>query len=100
MSVSEDIIQKALKQLVSPKWSGIIKYDIDFSVHDDTGVMYVMIDVIFDSKEFWKILHNSKKYFYISELDNDIELDVRNAMKYLGIDKIIVEVYTLENGDD
>lgn len=100
MSVSKDVIQKVLKKLVSPKWNGILKYDIDFSTHDDTGVTYIMIDVIFDTAVFWKILRNSNKYNYASEIDNDISFDIKNAMKYLGIDKVIVEVYTFDNSDD
>ena len=48
MEVSEKMIKKVLEHLVSPKWNGIVEYNIEPSTHDDTGVVYYMIDVIFD----------------------------------------------------
>ena len=92
MEVSEKMIKKVLEHLVSPKWNGIVEYKIEPSTHDDTGVVYYMIDVIFDIDKYWSIYH-AGKYDYPVEMDIEIETDVRNAMKYLGINTTFVTMY-------
>jgi hypothetical protein len=55
MEVSTEMIEKVLEHLVSSKWNGIVEYKIESSKHDDTGVLYYMIDVIFDIDWYWAI---------------------------------------------
>ena len=86
------MIKKVLEHLVSPKWNGIVEYEIEPSTHDDTGVLHYMIDVIFDINKYWKIYH-SGEYDYSREMNEEIAVDVRNAVRYLGINKVIIEIF-------
>lgn len=100
MEVSTEIIKRVLEHLVSPKWNGIVEYKIESSTHDDTGVLYYIIDVIFDIETYWETFH-SREYGNSSEMDKDILDDVKAAVKYLGINNVIVEIYVRnENGFD
>ena len=91
MEVSPQIIERVLEHLVSPKWDGIVEYEIS-SKHDDTGVVHYMIDVIFDIVGYWAKYH-AGDYDYSDQMDTEIEADVKNAMKYLGINKTFVTIY-------
>jgi hypothetical protein len=102
MKASTEMIRKVLKHLVSPKWSGIVEYDISVDKHDDTGVVYSMIDVVFDIVEYWLPIY-SGVYKNSSDMDEDISADVRKSLKYLGIsiNNVIVEIYVRnEDGID
>jgi len=100
METSTEMIKRALEHLVSPKWNGIVEYKIEPYTHDDTGVLYYMIDVIFDIDTYWKTLY-SREYGHSSEMDEDISDNVRTAVKYLGINNVIVEIYVRnEHGFD
>jgi hypothetical protein len=100
MDISNKIIVRALEHLVSPKWNGIVEYDIEPSTHDDTGVVHYMIDVIFDIDEYWAKYH-AGDYDYSDQMDGEIETDVKNAVKYLGINKTFVAIYVRnEDGID
>jgi hypothetical protein len=100
METSTEMIKKILEHLVSPKWNGIVEYKIEPSTHDDTGVLYYMIDVIFDIDTYWETLY-SREYGHSSEMDEDISDNVRTAVKYLGINNVIVEIYVRnEHGFD
>jgi hypothetical protein len=92
MEVSPQMIERVLEHLVSPKWDGIMEYDTTIDMHDDTYDVYYIIDVMFDIETYWKTYH-SGDYDYPGEMNDEIEDDVRNAMKYLGINKVIVEIY-------
>ena len=92
MEVSNKIIKKVLEHLVSPKWDGIVEYLIEPSTHDDTGVVHYVIDVIFDITGYWATYH-AGDYDYSDQMDEEISDDVRNAVKYLGINKTFVTLY-------
>jgi len=96
MEVSTEMIKRALEHLVSPKWDGIVEYKIEYGTHDDTGVVYCMIDVIFDITKYWAPIY-SGVYQYSSDMDEDVSSDVRNAVKYLGINTVIVEIYVIDD---
>ena len=98
METSTEMIKKVLEHLVSPKWNGIVEYEIEPSTHDDTGVLHYMIDVIFDVDKYWKKYH-SGEYDYSDQMDAEIESDVKNAVRYLGINKTFVTIYVREDGD-
>jgi hypothetical protein len=51
-----------------------------------------MIDVIFDIKKYWKKYH-AGEYDYSDQMDAEIEADVRNAVKYLGVNTTFVTIY-------
>jgi hypothetical protein len=100
MEASTEMIKRVLEHLVSPKWNGIVEYQIEPSTHDDTGVEYYMIDVIFDINKYWKIYH-AGEYDWSREMDEKISDDVRNSVKYLGINKVIIEIFVRdEDGID
>jgi hypothetical protein len=100
MEASTEMIKRVLEHLVSPKWNGIVEYEIEPSTHDDTGVVYYMVDVIFDIDKYWSIYH-AGEYDYPGEMDEEVAVDVRNAMKYLGINKVIIEIFVRnEDGID
>ena len=92
MEASTEMIKRVLEHLVSPKWNGIVEYEIEPSTHDDTGVVYYMIDVIFDIVGYWAKYH-AGEYDYSDQMDAEIEADVRNAVKYLGINTTFVTIY-------
>jgi hypothetical protein len=100
MEASTEMIKRVLEHLVSPKWNGIVEYGIETSTHDDTGVEYYMIDVIFDINKYWSI-YNAGEYDYSGEMDEEVAVDVRNAVRYLGINKVIIEIFVRnEDGID
>jgi hypothetical protein len=100
MEVSTEMIKRVLEHLVSPKWNGIVEYKIEPSTHDDTGVVYYMIDVIFDIVGYWAKYH-ADEYDYSDQMDAEIEADVRNAVKYLGVNTTFVTIYVRnEHGFD
>jgi hypothetical protein len=99
METSTEMIKKVLEHLVSPKWNGIVEYKIEPSTHDDTGVPYYMIDVIFDIEKYWKKYNSGELYNYSDQMDAEIESDVKNAVRYLGINKTFVTIYVREDDD-
>jgi len=99
MEVSTEMIKRVLEHLVSPKWNGIVEYDISVDKHDDTGVVYSMIDVVFDIVEYWAPIY-SGVYKNSSDMDEDISADVRKSLKYLGINTVIVEIYVRDENNN
>jgi len=99
MEISTEMIKRVLEHLVSPKWSGIVEYDISVDTHDDTGVVYSMIDVVFDIVEYWAPIY-SGVYKNSSDMDEDISADVRKSLKYLGINTVIVEIYVRDENNN
>jgi hypothetical protein len=100
MEASTKMIKRVLEHLVSPKWNGIVEYQIEPSTHDDTGVVHYMIDVIFDIAGYWAT-YDAGGYNDSSQMDGEIETDVKNAVKYLGINKTFVAIYVRnEDGID
>jgi len=92
METSTEMIERVLEHLVSPKWDGIVEYIIEPSTHDDTGVVHYMIDVIFEINMYYKTYH-AGQYDFSHEMDADISIDVKNAVKYLGIYNSIVDIF-------
>ncbi len=99
MEVSTEMIKRVLEHLVSPKWNGIVEYDISVDKHDDTGVVYSMIDVVFDIVEYWAPIY-SGVYKNSSDMDEDISADVKKSLKYLGINTVIVEIYVRDENNN
>ena len=91
-----EFIVKFLNKFITPKWNGILEYNVSFSTDDETGEIYLMIDVIFDADEYWKT-YDSGEYDYSGEMDYDIESDIRRNLKYLNIDRSYIEIYTTNN---
>jgi hypothetical protein len=102
---SSDLIKAVnavLTRLISPKLNGMVNYEVTTETHDDTGELYVIVDVIVDIVNYWKIYHNGdynngEGYNSPSDFDDDIVRDVKQALKYLGIQKSIVEIYVIES---
>jgi len=105
MDVTPIMIEKLLNKLVSPKWDGIVDYDIKIETHDDTGEEYVMVDIIFNIEKYYnhfslKSINNNfndPRMYNTSDMDYEITKDVQSALKYLGVKKSYVEVYTIED---
>ena len=92
MRPSPEVIKDLLETLVSPKFDGILEYEIDYSDHDDTRETFLMVDVIFDIKKYneqWRLRDN---------IDDDVITEVSNTLKYLSFNprRVIVEVYVIE----
>ena len=96
MDMKPEIIVKFLEKFISPKWNGILEYDVSFSTHDDTGEIYLMVDVIFDMNEYQKI-YSSGKYDHLGGFDSAISSDIRRMLRYLNIDKSYIEIYVMDN---
>ena len=96
MNMKPEIIVKFLNQFISPKWDVILEYEVSFSTHDDTGEISLIVDVIFDIKEYWKG-YQSKEYNSVGEMDSAIESEIRRMLRYLNIDKLYIEIYVIDN---
>jgi uncharacterized membrane protein YheB (UPF0754 family) len=84
--VLEKTIQNLLGKLVSPKYNAKITYEISFEKHNDTNVEYVMVDVYIDRDDYLRDV----KTRYTSD---EIQYEIKEALKYLGITKSHVEVW-------
>lgn len=90
-------VNAVLTRLVSPKLNNMVSYQVTTDTHYDTGKLYVIVDVIVDSKNYWELYdggyyNNGEGYDSPSDFDDDIARDVKQALKYLGIQKSVVDV--------
>ena len=105
MNPSPEIIKNLLETLVSPSWDGIVDYGLEYEKHDDTGQTFLMVDVIFDINDYWtknfsiRKTKSSMEGYNTSDMDYEISRDVKSALKYLGINHSIVDVYVIEGYD-
>jgi hypothetical protein len=108
MNPSPEIVKNLLETLVSSSWDGIVNYGLEYSTHDDTGQTSLMVDVIFDMNDYWIKNFNIRKIkagmagrqiYNTSDMDYEISRDVKSALKYLGINNSIVEIYVIEAGN-
>ena len=96
-------VNVVLTRLISPKLNGLVDYEVTTETHDDTGELWVMVDVYVDYHNYWNIYdmghyNDGEGYGSPSDFDDDIVLDVKRALKkYLGIQRSIVEVYLIES---
>ena len=93
MITSPSAVKSVLDRLVSPKYEFGPEYDVSFERHDDTGEMFGIVDVIFDHDFFLRI-YQERGYDSISMFEYDLNTDIQNALKYLGIYKPIITLYT------
>ncbi len=106
MNPSPEIVKNLLETLVSPSWDGIVDYGLKYEKHDDTGQTFLMVDVIFDIDDYWnknfsiRKIKSSMEGYDTSDMDYEISRDVKSALKYLGINHSIVEVYVIEDNKD
>lgn len=96
MTYTPEVIKTLLNKLVSPKWNGILDYDVSFETHDDTRKSYAMVDITFDLEKYWEN-YDKGNYDYNMEMNDEIRQDVINALKYLGIYNSITEIYVIES---
>jgi hypothetical protein len=92
---TSEMIKKLLDKLITPKWKGIIEYDVTFETHYNTGVKYPIIDVIFDKDKYYE-MYNDREYDYPGEMNEEIQKDIQGVLRYLGIfgSVVIVNVYS------
>ena len=50
-------------------------------------------------KKYWKKYNSGELYDYSDQMDAEIESDVKNAVRYLGINKTFVTIYVREDDD-
>ena len=89
-----------MTSLISPKLNGMVNFEVSTETHDDTGELYVIVDVNINNVNYWEIFdngyyNNGDGYNSPSDFDDDIVKDVKDVLKYLGIQKSIVEVYAV-----
>ena len=93
-------VKTVLTSLISPKLNGMVSFEVITETHDDTGELYVIVDVNVENVNYWKIYdngyyNNGEGYSSPSDFDDDIVKDVKDVLKYLGVQKSIVEVYAV-----
>ena len=93
-------VKTVLTSLISPKLNGMVNFEVSTETHDDTGELYVIVDVNINNVNYWEIFdngyyNNGDGYNSPSDFDDDIVKDVKDVLKYLGIQKSIVEVYAV-----
>lgn len=90
---SPSAVKSVLDRLVSPKYEFGPEYDISFEKHDDTGEVWCIVDVTFDHNLFIR-MYEERGYDSVSMFEYDLHTDIQNALKYLGIYKSIITMYT------
>lgn len=93
-------VKTVLTSLISPKLNGMVNFEVSTETHDDTGELYVIVDVNVENANYWIIYdggyyNDGEGYNSPSDFDDDIVKDVKDVLKYLGIQKSIVEVYAV-----
>ena len=87
--------KNVLKKLISPKFGGKVSYDISIETNQDTGTEYFMVDIIINDKEYWKY-YNNGPYDSPSYLDDELGVEIRESLKYAGVNKSFIDVYLME----
>jgi hypothetical protein len=90
-----------LSKLITPKLGGDVDYEV---VVEDTfvpGTKYVFIDVRVNEDNYWGIYNtgqynNGEGYNSPSDFDEDIDDDIRTALRYLGVNKAMIDIYLKE----
>jgi hypothetical protein len=90
---SPSAVKSVLERLVSPKYEFADEYDISFEKHDDTGEVWCIVDVTLDHNIFVR-MYEERGYDSVSMFEYDLQTDIQNALKYLGIYKSIITFYT------
>lgn len=96
---SPSAVISVLDRLVSPKYEFAVDYDVSFEKHDDTGEVYCMVDVTLDYNTYLRMF-DERGYDSVSMFEYDLDTDIKNALKYLGIYKSIITFYTQWHDDD
>lgn len=100
----ENLVQAVfavLNRLITPKLGGDVVYKIQVDYEFVPGTKYVFIDVIVNDKNYWKIYNsgqynNGEGYDSPSDFDEHIDEDVRTALRYLGVNKAMIDIYLKE----
>ena len=98
MIPSIDVIRKVLDKLVTPKYPKIIDYDVQMEM-DENSSLITSVEVFFEPDGYWNT-YNSEDYDYPGEFDADIEHDILDALKYLGLNRrVYTAVYIIRDDD-
>lgn len=100
----EDLVQAVfavLNRLITPKLGGDVVYKIQVDYEFVPETKYVFIDVIVNEENYWKIYNsgqynNGEGYDSPSDFDEHIDEDVRTALRYLGVNKAMIDIYLKE----
>ena len=96
---SPSAVISVLDRLVSPKYEFAVDYDVSFEEHDDTGEVWCVIDVTLDHNIFLRMFDEGG-YDSVPMFEYDLDTDIKNALKYLGIYKSIITFYTQLRDDE
>ena len=100
----ENLVQAVfavLNRLITPKLGGDVVYKIQVDYEFVPGTKYVFIDVIVNEENYWKIYNsgqynNGEGYDSPSDFDEHIDDDIRTALRYLGVNKPMIDIYLKE----
>lgn len=96
MTPNTDIVSKLLNSLVKKEFPEIIRFAVKFDDHDVFQNKFTHVNVYFDYLDWWKKngvgKYGPNDYRVIEELEESIESYVKNALKYIGINRSIVNV--------
>lgn len=86
-----------LSKLITPKLGGDVNYEVKIGEHFVPNNKHVFIGVFIDENNYWEIYNSGqyndgKGYDSPSDFDKDIENDVRNILRYLGENKVIIYI--------
>jgi len=96
MKATSTMIEKLLNQIVKPEFKVIDDFIINTNVSrpTSTGVIDgVRIDVILNPVQYKAQI---KEY---SEMEEEIDSSIRNALKYFSVPFAIIEFYVIEGGE-
>ncbi len=105
MTPNKDIINKLLNSLVKKEFPEITRFDVGLTKHeifnDIVEVPYV--NIYFDYIKWWKKNGEGKygpnDYHVIEELEESIESYIKNALRYIGINRSVVNVMEDDDSD-
>jgi len=96
MTPNKDIVIKLLNSLVKKEFPEIIRFAVKFDDHGVFQNKFTHVNVYFDYLDWWKKNGEGKygpnDYRVIEELEESIESYVKNALRYIGINRSIVNV--------
>ena len=90
-----------LSKLITPKLGGDVDYEVTVDDSFVPGTKYVFIDVRINENNYWKIYNSGEYnkgegYDTPADFDEDIDDDIRQALRYLGVNKPMIDVYLKE----
>ena len=96
MTLNTEVVSKLLNSLVKKEFPEIIRFAVKFDDHDVFQNKLTHVNVYFDYLDWWKKNGEGKygpnDYRVIEELEDSIASYVRNALRYIGINRSLVTV--------